>query len=112
MHRLVKTSDLRRGQARTTAFQGKDHGSEISFFWVDNDPGQGPGLHKHPYSETWLVLSGSGTFLADGEEIPAEAGDIIVAGAGTPHKFTNTSGGPLQIVCIHASPEFIQENLE
>ena len=33
-------------------------------------------------------------------------------GAETPHKFVNAGPGQLDIVCIHASPVMIQENLE
>jgi mannose-6-phosphate isomerase-like protein (cupin superfamily) len=36
----------------------------------------------------------------------------VVVGAETPHKFKNTGAGPLEVVCIHASPRMIQENLE
>jgi mannose-6-phosphate isomerase-like protein (cupin superfamily) len=112
MHKLLKKSDLPRGQSRTARFEGEPHGSEISFFFVDNDPGQGPALHVHPYSETWMVLSGEALFTADGEEIEAGEGDIVVASKGAPHKFRNTGSGPLQIMCVHASPRIIQEDLE
>lgn len=112
MYRKVRTDDLRRGTNRTVAFEGKEHESEISFFYVDMDTGRGPGLHRHPYSETWLVIEGEGTFVADGDEIPASPGDILIATAGTPHKFISTSSEPLKMVCIHASPVFIQEELE
>jgi mannose-6-phosphate isomerase-like protein (cupin superfamily) len=33
-------------------------------------------------------------------------------GPETPHKFVNPGPGKLDIVCIHASPVMIQENLE
>jgi mannose-6-phosphate isomerase-like protein (cupin superfamily) len=93
-------------------FEGDSHGSGVSFFLVDNQPGAGPDLHRHPYSETWIVRSGSVRFTADGTEIDAGPGDIVVVGAETPHKFKNVGTGRLEIVCIHASPRMIQEDLE
>jgi mannose-6-phosphate isomerase-like protein (cupin superfamily) len=93
-------------------FEGEPYGSGVSFFLVDNEPGKGPDLHRHPYSETWIVRSGQGLFTADGEDIEAGPGDILVVGPETPHKFKNVGTGRLDVVCIHASPQMIQEALE
>ena len=93
-------------------FEGERHGSHVSFFLVNNQPGAGPDLHKHPYSETWIVRSGRARFTADGQELEAGPGDIIVVGAETPHKFKNIGEERLDIICIHASPKMIQEDLE
>lgn len=109
---LVRSADLVVGSGRTARFEGEGYSSGVSFFLVDNDPGQGPGLHRHPYTETWVVRSGSATITADGETIDAVAGDILTVTAGTAHKFTNSGTGRLEMVCIHASPRMIQENLE
>ena len=112
MYTVVKAEDLRPNNSTTAVFEGVTHGSGISFFWVNNDPGQGPDLHRHPYSETWLVVSGHATFGVDGTAIEAGEGDIVVVDANTPHKFKNSGTDQLRIVCIHASPKFIQEELE
>ncbi|MBX9245590.1 cupin domain-containing protein [Actinotalea ferrariae] len=108
----VTAAELRIGTGRTSRFEGEEYGSEVSFFLVDSDPGQGPSLHRHPYTETWVVLEGEATVTADGEEHHAAAGDILVVGAGTHHKFVATGTGPLRMACIHGSPRMIQENLE
>ena len=100
------------GTDRTVLFQGRDHGSGVSFFLVNDTPGQGPRLHRHPYSETWIVQSGRAVFLADGQELLPDVGDVVVVGPGTAHKFVNLGPDRLQLVCIHASPELIQEDLE
>ena len=84
----------------------------MSFFLVYNEPGAGPDLHRHPYAETWILRAGKARFTADGEEIEAGPGDILVVGPETPHKFKNAGGERLDIVCIHASPRMIQEELE
>jgi mannose-6-phosphate isomerase-like protein (cupin superfamily) len=39
-------------------------------------------------------------------------GDIVVVGPETPHKFTSAGPRAPDIVCIHASPRMIQQNLE
>ncbi len=109
MFKALNTRDLMTNSSRTATFEGEPHGSGVSFFLVDNDPGQGPGLHRHPYSETWVVLAGAAVITADGEELPAKEGDVVVVDAETPHKFRNTGTDRLQIMCIHASPRFIQE---
>jgi mannose-6-phosphate isomerase-like protein (cupin superfamily) len=112
MFKVVHTRDLTAKGSRTARFEGEPHGAGVSFFLVDNDPGQGPGLHRHPYDETWVVLSGQAMITADGVEIEARKGDIVVVGAETPHKFRNTGTDRLEVMCIHASPRMIQEWLE
>lgn len=110
----VRRADLGEGAGtdRTVLFQGRDHGSQVSFFLVDNAPGQGPRLHRHPYTETWIVQAGSALFLADGQQVRPDVGDVLVVAPGTAHKFVNVGEDRLRLVCIHASAELIQEDLE
>ncbi|HYY33316.1 MAG TPA: cupin domain-containing protein [Gaiellaceae bacterium] len=112
MHKVIRDGEIQRSPGGTLRFEGDDAGSGVSFFLVDNRPGKGPDLHKHPYSETWIVRSGRARFTADGEEIEAGPGDIVVAGPETPHKFKNIGTERLDLVCIHASPRMIQVDLE
>ena len=112
MYSVIRAGELRPRPGGTVTFEGERHGSEVSFFLVDNEPGAGPDLHRHPYSETWIVRSGKARMTADGEDIEAGPGDIVVVGPETPHKFKNVGSGRLDIICIHASPRMIQESLE
>jgi mannose-6-phosphate isomerase-like protein (cupin superfamily) len=112
MHKVLRSGELRPSPGGTITFEGEPHGSGVSFFLVNNEPGNGPELHRHPYSETWILRSGNARFTADGQEIEAGPGDIIVVGPQTPHKFKNIGTGRLDIICIHASPRMIQEDLE
>jgi mannose-6-phosphate isomerase-like protein (cupin superfamily) len=111
-HRIVRAGELEASPHGTITFQGEPYGSGVSFFLVNSPPGFGPLLHKHPYSETWIVRAGSALFTVDGEELEAGAGDIVVVGPETPHKFKNSGEERLEIVCIHAAPRMIQEDLE
>jgi mannose-6-phosphate isomerase-like protein (cupin superfamily) len=112
MYQFIRAGEQQRSPSGTVTFEGEPHGSGVSFFLVNNEPGQGPDLHKHPYSETWIVRSGRARITADGEDIEAGPGDIAVVGPATPHKFKNMGSGRLEIICIHSSPRIIQEALE
>ncbi|AYY13842.1 cupin domain-containing protein [Actinobacteria bacterium YIM 96077] len=106
---VIPAADIRISGSRTLRFEGEAHGSNVSFFLVTSDPGQGPDLHRHPYDETWTVLEGEATIVVGDEKVTARAGDTAVAPAKAWHRFTNTGTGTLRIVCIHASPVIIQE---
>ncbi|MFX4271790.1 cupin domain-containing protein [Propionibacteriaceae bacterium Y1685] len=108
----IHADQIRIGDTRSLRFEGNSYGSNVSFFLVTNDPGQGPGLHRHPYDETWSVLQGEVTITVGEDTFVAHAGDTAVAPAGVWHGFTNTGTGILQIMCIHASPVMIQEFLD
>ncbi|MEX2211651.1 MAG: cupin domain-containing protein [Gaiellaceae bacterium] len=112
MHRVIRAGELPPSPGGTVTFEGEPYGSGVSFFLVHNEPGAGPDLHCHPYSETWIVRNGRASFTADGEELEAGPGDILVVGPETPHKFKNLGPDRLELVCIHDSPRMIQENLE
>jgi mannose-6-phosphate isomerase-like protein (cupin superfamily) len=112
MHTVIRAGELEPSPGGTVTFEGEPYGSGVSFFLVNNEPGAGPGLHRHPYPETWIVRAGRARITADGEDIDAGPGDIAVVGAETPHKFKNIGTDRLDIVCIHPSPRIIQEWLE
>jgi len=112
MYSVIRPGDLQPSPGGTITFEGEPHGSGVSFFLVNGEPGAGPDLHRHPYSETWIVRGGRGRFTADGDEVEAGPGDILVVGPETPHKFKSVGPGRLDVICIHASPRMIQEDLE
>jgi mannose-6-phosphate isomerase-like protein (cupin superfamily) len=112
MYRVIRSGELPPSPGGAVTFEGEPYGSGVSFFLVNNEPGNGPDLHRHPYSETWIVRSGKARISADGEDIEAGPGDIVVVTAATPHKFKNVGTDRLDIFCIHSSPRIIQEALE
>lgn len=109
---VIPAETLRIPGSRTLRFEGAAHGSGVSFYLVTNDPGQGPSLHRHPYTETWTVLEGEATITVGDERIVAHAGDTAVVQPDTWHGFINTGAGVLRIMCVHASATLIQQDLD
>ena len=71
---------------------------------VDAAPGDGPALHRHPYSETFVVQAGRGRFEVDGRAVEATAGEVVVAAPETAHRFESLGPDRLRLVAIHAAP--------
>jgi quercetin dioxygenase-like cupin family protein len=90
-------------------FEGREHGSSVSFFIGTFDPGTGPGLHLHPYDETFIVEAGSATFTVAGETFELGAGQVAVVPANTPHKFV--SGEGFRLISIAPADHMIQKDL-
>ena len=59
-----------------------------------------------------MVHAGTGSFVVDESEVQATAGDIVVAPAGTAHRFVNSGGDRLQLTAIHHNANFVTEWLE
>ncbi|MCB1494301.1 MAG: cupin domain-containing protein [Bauldia sp.] len=112
MFHVIRPADQKRSDNGTVAFEGRPYGGGVSVFLVDAAPGEGPALHLHPYSETWVVHAGKAAMTIDGAAVIAEAGDIVVVPPDTPHRFESVGPERLVITCIHASDHFIQEWVE
>jgi mannose-6-phosphate isomerase-like protein (cupin superfamily) len=94
-------------------FTGADHGNvPVSLFLVHSHPGSGPRLHRHPYPEVFVIHAGQARFRLGESEVPAAAGDVVIAPAGVAHSFTATGQAELRLTAIHTSPEFETEWLE
>ena len=106
---IVPAAELVIGTGRTRRFIGAEHDSGVSYFFVDNEPGQGPDIHRHPYPETWVLLEGEARITIGDRTLHAGAGDTITAPADTWHGFKNSGTGRLRVLCIHASDRIIQE---
>jgi mannose-6-phosphate isomerase-like protein (cupin superfamily) len=107
--RLIKQSALPPSEI-ARELVGADHGGVgVCVIFVDAAPGVGPSLHRHPYEEILLTLEGEATVVADGRELKAGAGDIVVVPPHTPHAFTSSGSVPLRQIDIHVSPTFSTE---
>ena len=109
MYHILHPDDQRKGAIAAVEFEGEPYGAGVSFLIGDLAPGKGPGLHKHPYSETCIVRSGQAAMIIDKEEVVAGAGEIVVIAPETPHRFTAIGVEHLEMVCIHACDRFIIE---
>ena len=112
-YRVIWAGELQPSPKGTVTFEGKDYGSGVSMFIINyHEVGEGPSLHKHPYPETWIVRGGRARFTAGDHELEAGTGDMLVVEAETPHMFKNLGPENLDIICIHPSPVFVQDDLE
>jgi mannose-6-phosphate isomerase-like protein (cupin superfamily) len=93
-------------------FHGEKEGAPFSAYIVNAQPGQGPPLHKHPYVEVVFALEGCASVTVGDETREVKAGGIVVIPAETPHRFVNSGETILRQIDIHASPRFIQTNLQ
>ncbi len=67
------------------------------------EPGQEHALHAHEgMDKVYQVLEGQGLFLLEGDEVPMQAGVLLVAPEGTPHGIRNTGTERLLVLAILA----------
>lgn len=67
------------------------------------EPGQRHELHTHTaMDKVYLVLSGSGFYLLEGQELPVREGDMMTAPAEAPHGIRNPGPGRLLILAALA----------
>ena len=67
------------------------------------EPGQSHGLHAHTgMDKVYQVIEGEGVFLLENRELPARAGQMLVAPDGVPHGVRNTGSGRLLVLVILA----------
>ena len=94
-------------------FEGYLHDSvNVSFFLCNTTPGRGPGLHKHPYEEVFVVQEGVLTFTVGETTLEATGGQIVIVQADVPHKFINAGFEVARHIDIHVSPRMITLWLE
>lgn len=82
--RVLRVDDLAPAPGRTARFEGREHGANVCFFVSRVPAGGRPGLHTHPYEETFVIHDGSATFVV-GDTVEAEPDMIIIVPAETPH---------------------------
>jgi len=89
-------------------WQGGKHGAPITvIFHSSEGAGHGPDLHTHPYSETFIIRTGSARFTIGEAQFDAVAGQILVCPADVPHGYKNLGPGLLEAINIHANGESI-----
>lgn len=95
------------------SIEGEAIGSEVSVILVSSSrDGAGPRLHRHPYTETFVVRRGRAVFTVGDERLEASGGQVLVVPAFTPHKFAVVGPEPFVSTNIHANATFETEWLE
>lgn len=109
MTAVIAYDDLR-SKAGNVLFEGDRHGGGValSIFVTRFEPGDGPGLHWHPYAEVFLVEEGDATFTVAGASSVVAAGHVVVVEPETPHAFRNSGDGTLRVTSMHPSGTAIQ----
>jgi quercetin dioxygenase-like cupin family protein len=88
----------------TRVFQGLEHGVEgVSCILSETPPRYGAPAHRHPYPEVFVIQQGKGTFIVEGEEISAAAGDVVIVPPGASHEFVNDGEETMRHTSFHAS---------
>ena len=74
---------------------------ETTAFVLNFLPGQQLPVHKHPGTEVYLyVVTGSGTFMSDGQETQVTESDIVHVGGEEELAFQNTGSEPVSLYVI------------
>ena len=105
MTHVIDRDELPHGGTAHTFEDYRYGDANVSFFLTDGPPGTGPALHKHPYTEVFVIQEGDVTIEASG-------GQIVVVPAGVPHKFVNSGTGRARHIDIHTSRRMTTEWLE
>ena len=84
-------------------------GAGACVIFVEAAPGEGPGLHRHPYVEILIVIEGTSTFDDGQSKRELQVGEMAVVDAGQAHAFLNSGSSRLRQIDIHLSPKFITE---
>ncbi len=117
MQHVIPADQLERNASNSYRFEGHRYGDiDVSLYpyfpGKDIPPGSGPRMHRHPYTEVFVVHEGTATFTVGDRSIEATGGAIVVAPAGMAHKFVNAGDGPLRLTAIHLNGRMIGEWLD
>jgi mannose-6-phosphate isomerase-like protein (cupin superfamily) len=94
----------------TRELQGDEHGGlPVSLLFADLEPGRGPAWHRHAYAEVFIVLDGEATVDIGDERLVVRGGQVVIAPAGVPHRFTNTGATNLRQIDLHLREHTLTE---
>jgi mannose-6-phosphate isomerase-like protein (cupin superfamily) len=81
-------------------FDAADFDTPCKFIrYVEMEPYASIGNHPHGANEeVYVVLSGSGVMMVNGESQPVKTGDVILNKPGWQHGLENTSEEPLKLL--------------
>jgi mannose-6-phosphate isomerase-like protein (cupin superfamily) len=86
-----------------TFLQGDDHGLPLSFIQSEHPAGVDTPSHRHLTQSLLILRDGRGEFVIDGQQLDADAGDIVVVPALAWHSFRVLGDEPLRMVGVQVS---------
>jgi quercetin dioxygenase-like cupin family protein len=88
------------GDTYTVTISGEDTNGRFCLIDMHIPPGGGPGLHRHDFEETFILLEGEMEATFRGEKTTVRAGETLHIPANAPHKFHNAFSTPVRLLCI------------
>lgn len=72
-------------------------------------PGGGVPEHAHETEETYIILSGTGEMIIDGEPVPIKSDDVIYLPPMQRHELKNTGDTEMRTIFVYA-PKMVVEH--
>jgi quercetin dioxygenase-like cupin family protein len=88
------------GDTYTVTISGEDTNGRFCLVDMHIPPGGGPGLHRHDFEETFILLEGEMEATFRGKKTTVRAGETLHIPANAPHKFHNASSTAVRLLCI------------
>ena len=88
------------GDTYTITVAGEDTNDRFCVIDMHVPPGGGPGLHRHDFDETFILLDGEMEATFRGKKSTVRAGDTINIPSNAPHQFHNASSEAVRMICI------------
>ncbi len=67
-----------------------------------------PALHTHDFNETFIIISGTATYVLGERSYPVKRGDVYAVKGNTPHGFRNVC--ELDIISLMVKPSFFSQS--
>ena len=81
---------------------------DYRLFHLRSDTGTRPDYHYHEFAKILLLVSGSGSYVVDGQRYAIRSGDAVLIGSGCVHRPEFEVGVPYERIILYISPEFLQ----
>jgi len=81
---------------------------DFRLFHLRTDSGTRPDYHYPEFHKVLLLVSGSGSYVIDGQRYSLQSGDAVLVGSGCVHRPEFDTGTAYERIIIYISPEFLQ----
>ena len=81
---------------------------DYRLFHLRSDTGIRPDYHYHEFAKILLLVSGSGSYVVDGQRYSIRSGDAVLIGSGCVHRPEFEVGVAYERIILYISPEFLQ----